>query len=103
MVSPVWPVAPATLITGSETLSCFSIPGASLRASWSAPPPGPQGTMNSIGRDGYFSCAHAPAAAASASTVPINRLYMTSSLGLASHAALVLLQQAHRLLQRVAP
>src|SRR6185312_4302346 len=30
-----------------------------LRATWSAPPPGPHGTMNSTGRDGYLSCASA--------------------------------------------
>ena len=50
-----FPVAPGTLMTGNETLRSSSISLPALRATWSAPPPGPQGTMNSIGRDGYFS------------------------------------------------
>src|SRR6266853_2534120 len=56
---PVLPVAPGEFTTGQETLRSSSISLADFRASWSAPPPGPQGTMNSIGRDGYFSCAKA--------------------------------------------
>ena len=54
---PVLPVAPGELTTGNDTLRSSSISLPALRASWSAPPPGPHGTMNSIGRDGYFSCA----------------------------------------------
>src|SRR5437868_4174743 len=54
---PVLPVAPGEFTTGKETLRSSSMSLAAFRASWSAPPPGPQGTMNSIGRDGYFSCA----------------------------------------------
>src|SRR5205823_7632669 len=56
---PVLPVAPGEFTTGKETLRSSSMSLAAFRASWSAPPPGPQGTMNSIGRDGYFSCAEA--------------------------------------------
>src|SRR6059058_2576659 len=54
---PVLPVAPGTLTTGKETLRSSSIILPDFRATWSDPPPGPHGTMNSIGRDGYFSCA----------------------------------------------
>src|ERR1700681_1886493 len=56
---PVLPVAPGEFTTGKETLRSSSMGLAAFRASWSAPPPGPQGTMNSIGRDVYFSCAEA--------------------------------------------
>src|SRR5688572_24301575 len=49
---PVLPVAPGTLRIGIETLSSGSISLLTRRASWSAPPPGPQGTMNSTGREG---------------------------------------------------
>src|SRR5436190_5449424 len=60
---PVLPVAPGTLTTVKETLRSSSIILPDLRATWSAPPPGPHGTINSIGRDGYFSCAAATHAA----------------------------------------
>src|SRR6476469_6677567 len=60
---PVFPVAPGTLTTGKDTLRSSSIILPDLRATWSAPPPGPHGTMNSIGRDGYFSWAIATDAA----------------------------------------
>ena len=49
---PVPPVAPGTFTAGTDTLSSGSSSRATLRASWSAPPPGPKGTMNSTGRDG---------------------------------------------------
>src|SRR5687768_14927174 len=50
---PVLPVAPGMLRIGIETLSSGSMSLLTRRASWSAPPPGPQGTMNSTGRLGY--------------------------------------------------
>src|SRR5258705_12897107 len=65
---PVLPVAPGELTTGKDTLRSSSISLPALRASWSAPPPGPHGTMNSIGRDGYFSCAGATLASAANSS-----------------------------------
>gem|GEM_PF-3996192 len=49
------PVAPATLMAGMATASSFSAMLPSFRANWSAPPPAPQGTMKSMGRDGNFS------------------------------------------------
>ena len=52
LVKPVWPVAPGTLMTGNDTFSSCSINLLAMRASWSAPPPGPQGTMKVIGRAG---------------------------------------------------
>src|SRR5262245_12125511 len=54
---PVPPVAPGTFSTGIPWPRFGSSSLLTSRASWSAPPPGPHGTMSSIGRDGYFSCA----------------------------------------------
>jgi len=45
------------LITGKGTLRIFSNSTPDFRASWSAPPPGPQGTTYSMARAGYLSCA----------------------------------------------
>src|SRR5690348_4367145 len=56
---PVAPVAPGTFTTGSEVLSSGSTSFAVRRASWSAPPPGPHGTITSIGREGNLSSASA--------------------------------------------
>src|SRR5262245_13235599 len=44
-------------MTGIDTLSFGSRSLASLRATWSAPPPGPHGTMNSTGLEGNSSAA----------------------------------------------
>src|SRR6185503_11432766 len=74
---PVAPVAPGVLITGNDVPSIGSASFAVRRASWSAPPPGPQGTMISMGRDGYFSCAgaiDATSAAATAAAMPMTPL-----------------------------
>ena len=46
---PVMPVAPGTLITGTEALKSSDMILPAVRASTSAPPPGPQGTMKLIG------------------------------------------------------
>src|SRR5258708_26433577 len=54
---PVCPVAPGTLITGSETPRSSDMILPAVRASKSAPPPGPHGTMKLIGWSGYLACA----------------------------------------------
>src|SRR3954468_23848821 len=65
---PVLPVAPGTLTTGNDTFRSSSIILPDLRATWSAPPPGPQGTMYSMGRDGYLSSAAITAVVTTAAT-----------------------------------
>ena len=54
---PTMPSAPGTLITGSETPSPVSMIFDEVRASRSAPPPAPQGTMKLIGWSGNAACA----------------------------------------------
>lgn len=53
------PEAPGTFEMGSATPRSGWLIAASCRAIESAPPPVPHGTMKSMGRLGYFSCARA--------------------------------------------
>ena len=76
---PVLPVAPGTLTTGSETFSSSSSSFAIFRPVWSEPPPGPHGTIISIGRDGYTSCAIALQRAANRGQREQRPMFMTKS------------------------
>ena len=80
--------APATLTTGMPWPTIGSISLLTRRASWSAPPPGPHGTINSIGRSGYSARAGAApkdAAAATNEHSPTVRRIERMSSSLARH------------------
>src|SRR5215831_10351968 len=57
---PSAPAAPPMFSTMTACPSSFLIASAVRRAMMSVLPPGANGTMSLIGRDGYVSAAHAP-------------------------------------------
>src|ERR1700735_5139228 len=96
---PVCPVAPGTLSTGSETPRSSDMILPEVRASKSAPPPGPHGTMKLIGWSGYFACALAlPAVNANTSAKAESHaiLLLTIAVSLPLPSVLFVQRRRHR-------